>query len=37
MKFDLLATPQGPMGGGDPKMCAVACDIDVSNPHTNSG
>ena len=43
MIFDLLAPPQGPIGGGgggggeDPKICAVACDIDVSNSHTKSG
>ena len=28
--------PRAPVGG-DPKNCAVACAIDVSNSHTKSG
>ena len=36
MIFDLLDPPQGPRGWG-PNNCAVACAIDVSYSHTNSG
>ena len=36
MISDLLAPPQG-QRGGDPKNCAVACAIDVSDSHTKSG
>ena len=36
MIFDLLALPNA-LGGGDPKYCAVACAIHVSNLHAQSG
>ena len=28
--------PKAPGGGGDPKNCAVACAIHVSNSHNKS-
>ena len=36
MIFDLWPLPKAP-GAGDPKHCAVACAIHVSNLQTNSG
>ena len=35
-KIKFLTPPQGP-GGRDPKNCAGACAIHVSNSHTKSG
>ena len=34
--IDPLTLPKAP-GGGDPKNCAGACAIHVSNSHTKSG
>ena len=36
-KIKFLTPPQGPRGGWDPKNCAGACAIHVSNSHTKSG
>ena len=35
-KLDFWPLPKAP-GGGDPKKCAGACAIHVSNSHTKSG
>ena len=35
-KFNFWPLPKAP-GGGDPKNCAGACAIHVSNSHTKSG
>ena len=35
--IDPLTLPKAPGRGGDPKNCAGACAIHVSNSHTKSG